>query len=551
MSKWLKECYSSVDHYSCHDKPPRKKFQLPSRVIDVGPSNGSRAPYLLEPNGSYGSYVVLSHCWGNYQPFVTNSETLKQNLKYISLLSLPKTFRDAIYITRGLGIRYLWIDSLCILQGDAVDWESESANMIRIYQNATLALAATAAADSRQGCCFKRQLSSLNVRINKSPDTTIHVRRLPTESTLHQSILEAPLNQRAWVLQELLLSSRVIHFAQDQMYWQCSSRLASEDGLLDNKLVNNAITDGNEKHGSGNLWRQSRIFGLVGNLTSKVEWWDVDISRDYWWTIVEEYSRRSLTHRRDRLPALAGLTEFFQIRTGDSPLAGLWQEDLLFGLMWHVREPVESPLSSDIPSWSWASIEGSIERCPVEKKISATGTSFRNKRYVGYRTKVNTCTIEWAGVPLVSRITKGELVLSGRSTQVYISRSSCDESNYTPSSTRLNKINQDNAQWYYSGLKTPSRLFADAACSQPAGIAGFDYTSLSCLQHQIECLIISFSSPFKDSSLGNSTIEASFHEVLLLDAVSDGQSHRRIGAGIIFGDSHTFDRESIRDFRIL
>ncbi|PMD65609.1 HET-domain-containing protein, partial [Hyaloscypha bicolor E] len=303
MSKWLKECYSSVDHYSCHDKPPRKKFQLPSRVIDVGPSNGSRAPYLLEPNGSYGSYVVLSHCWGNYQPFVTNSETLKQNLKYISLLSLPKTFRDAIYITRGLGIRYLWVDSLCILQGDAVDWESESANMIRIYQNATLALAATAAADSRQGCCFKRQLSSLN------------------------SILEAPLNQRAWVLQELLLSSRVIHFAQDQMYWQYSSRLASEDGLLDNKLV---------------------------------EWWDVDISRDYWWTIVEEYSRRSLTHRRDRLPALAGLTEFFQIRTGDSPLAGLWQEDLLFGLMWHVREPVESPVSSDIPSWSWASIEGSI-----------------------------------------------------------------------------------------------------------------------------------------------------------------------------------------------
>lgn len=266
-------------------------------MIDVGPSNGSKAPYLLESNGSYGSYVVFSHCWGNYQPFVTNSETLEQNPQYISLLSLPKTFRDAIYITGGLGIRYLWIDSLCILQGNAVDWESESANMIRIYQNATLALAATAAIDSRQGCSFKRQPSSLNLRISKSPDTsTIYVRKVPTENTLRQSILEAPLNQRAWVLQELLLSSRVIHFAQDQMYWQCSSMLASEDGLLNCGLVNNTILGGKEKHSSGDLWRQSRIFGLVGNLTSKIDRWDVDISRNYWWTIVEEYSRRKLTH---------------------------------------------------------------------------------------------------------------------------------------------------------------------------------------------------------------------------------------------------------------
>lgn len=521
-------------------------------MIDVGPSNGSKAPYLLESNGSYGSYVVLSHRWGNYQPFVTNSETLEQNLQYISLLSLPKTFRDAIYITRGLGIRYLWIDSLCILQGNALDWESESANMIRVYQNATLALAATAAIDSRQGCSFKRQASSLNLRINKFPDpSTIYVRKVPTENTLRQSILEAPLNQRAWVLQELLLSSRVIHFAQDQMYWQCSSRLASEDGLLDCGLVNNTVLGGKEKHSSGDLWRQSRIFGLVGNLTSKIDWWDVEISRDYWWTIVEEYSRRSLTHRRDRLPALAGLTEFFRIRTGDSPLAGLWQEDLLFGLMWQVREPVESSLSSDIPSWSWASIEGPVERCPVQKMILPGATSFRNHRYVAYRTKVKACTIKWAGVPLVSRITKGELVFSGRSTRVYISISWCDESASTPSSTSLSAIDQDTAQWYYSGLKRPCLLFADAPCSQPVGLAGFDYTSSSYLKCHIECLIISFSSPFKDSSLGNSTSDASFHEVLLLETCPDWPFHRRIGAGIIFGDSDAFDGELIQDFRII
>lgn len=219
--------------------------------------------------------------------------------------------------------------------------------------------------------------------------------------------------------------------------------------------------------------------------------------------------------------------------------------------MWQVREPVESSLSSDIPSWSWALIEGPVERCPVQKKIVTAGTSVRNKRYVGYRANVNACTIEWAGVPLVSRITKGELVLSGRSTRVYISVSWCDESTFTPNSTSLSAIGQDTAQWYYSDLKRPCRLFADAPCSQLVGIAGFDYTSSSYLKRHIECLIISFSSPFKDSSLGDSTSEASFHEVLLLETVPDGQSHQRIGAGIIFGDSSAFDGELIREFRII
>jgi hypothetical protein len=169
------------------------------------------------------------------------------------LLELPKTFRDAVYITRGLGIRYLWIDSLCIIQGNAQDWQTESANMIRIFQNATLALAATAAADSREGCCLVHRESSLELKLKNTPKISLSrsvpipetqrilVRKVPNQMTLRNSILEAPLNQRAWVLQELLLSSRVVHFAKDQMYWQCSSRLASEDGLLNERPLTEVL----------------------------------------------------------------------------------------------------------------------------------------------------------------------------------------------------------------------------------------------------------------------------------------------------------------------
>lgn len=546
----MRECYTLPDHASCRDKPPRTKHLLPRRVIDVGPSDGSRAPYLLLTNGSYGSYVVLSHCWGTYQPFVTKKSTLESNMKYISMLSLPKTFRDAVYITRGLGIRYLWIDSLCIVQDDTADWESESANMIRIFQNATIALAATAATDSREGCCLRRRIRSLNMNIHKFPKTsTIYVRKVPTEVTLRQYILEAPLNQRAWVLQELLLSSRVVHFAQDQMYWQCSSRLTSEDGLLDQNFISNYTSPVPIEDGSnGELRLQSRVFRLVGNLTTKIEWWDQDISRDYWWTIVEEYSRRKLTRISDRLPALAGLTEFFQTRTGDFPVAGLWREDLLFGILWHVREPKKLGMPSSLPSWSWASIEGPIERCPVRKTVLPSGSQFENFRYVGYRASIGYSVVEWAGLPLVSQISRGELKLRGRFTWMIIMNDSGTKRSSVLNQPPTDQIERSSC-WYFSGLKTTFRLSTEDETSNVAGIANFDYMKEN-IQGLILCLEISYSSPFRNS-VASTQKESAFHEVLLLEAQEGGKFYRRIGAGIIFAEVSAFKGKRVDDFCIV
>jgi hypothetical protein len=315
ISQWLKECCTSPNHSNCRNKPPRIKSPLPSRIIDVGPRNGPRSPRLMMGQGRYGCYVALPHCWGSYQPFVTTRENLGQNLESIPMSSLPLTFRDAVQITRGLGLRYLWIDSLCIVQVDQKDWETESSNMIKIYQNATLPIVTASAEDSSQGRCISIQTDSLNLDISDplldtihEEQQIIHVRKVPSESTLRRSILNGPLNQLAWVLQELLLSSRVVYFAQDQMYWQCANRLASEDGLLDEKFsVSRQIEN-------GSLKLQARIFSLVGNLTSKIEWWSADVSRDFWWSVVEEYSTRILPKQSDRLPALAGLTEFFRLQ---------------------------------------------------------------------------------------------------------------------------------------------------------------------------------------------------------------------------------------------
>ena len=101
-----------------HPACSRSVSQLPRRVIDVGTSRIDVEPKLYEANGERGCYIALSHCWGTKNTFTTTSDTLETRLQGLPFSELPKTFRDAIFITRMLSVRYLWVDSLCILQDE-------------------------------------------------------------------------------------------------------------------------------------------------------------------------------------------------------------------------------------------------------------------------------------------------------------------------------------------------------------------------------------------------------------------------------------------------
>ena len=142
ISRWMSTCRE--DHSLCrehHDMPP-----LPTRVVDVGQVDGSTDPCLIISNGMKDAYITLSHCWGaprdGQAQLKLTSLNITSMMRKIPLDSMPATFRDAVISTRTLGYRYLWIDSLCIIQDSSPDWESESANMDRIYRDAILTLAA-------------------------------------------------------------------------------------------------------------------------------------------------------------------------------------------------------------------------------------------------------------------------------------------------------------------------------------------------------------------------------------------------------------------------
>jgi len=115
---------------------------LPFRVIDVGEGEDySSHPFLRISNSrSVGVYTTLSWCWGSTKPLTTTKGTLKARTEKMPMNSLPKTFQDAVVITRSLGIQYLWIDALCIIQDCEEDWKIQSSEMARIYKNSFLTI---------------------------------------------------------------------------------------------------------------------------------------------------------------------------------------------------------------------------------------------------------------------------------------------------------------------------------------------------------------------------------------------------------------------------
>lgn len=162
---WWRECCE--EHPSCPvlaEMPP-----LPTRVIDV--KLGPDQVCLVHAKGLQGSHTALSHCWGGEAPLKLLASNVSKFSQGIALESLPANFRDAIMIPRQLDIRYIWIDSLCIIQDSVTDWEDESKKMGDIYHKATLVIAAAAAENTSDGI--------LKTYIPKFKDSRIRIRASP------------------------------------------------------------------------------------------------------------------------------------------------------------------------------------------------------------------------------------------------------------------------------------------------------------------------------------------------------------------------------------
>ncbi|PVH67961.1 HET-domain-containing protein, partial [Cadophora sp. DSE1049] len=406
---WIHDCLTSREHTACSENKRGSNSSgmsgttslLPTRLIDVGPPDGSESPKLtlsssIDPQACQ-NYAALSHCWGggrmrqignlktlademalghesfavqtSHKPLTTLSENLEQRMRGIPMPILPRTFQDAVIVTRGLGLRYLWIDSLCIIQNSKADWEKEASQMADIYKSSYVTIAAESSPDSYGGMLNERvpdfepiELPFISTTRNIRSSMYVRAALDDWETCITGAVYStSTLCSRAWVLQESVLAPRTIHFSAQQMFWQCRSRSLAEGDMMPIPF------NPGERSWS---WSQNKRFlapietipEKMGNLYTKGIT-KTDIRYLQWYSITRNYSARKLTFASDVLPALVGLATEFNRHLTDQYVAGLWRRDLLRGLLWTVQDPERADEAKPYraPSWSWASIVGEID----------------------------------------------------------------------------------------------------------------------------------------------------------------------------------------------
>jgi hypothetical protein len=376
VKKKLRVC-GSTKHDSC---PDQQEAPLPTRVLDLGPPGEANTwpadLNLYETKGEKAFYVSLSHCWGGFQLLRTNRATHEshQRKNGILLSQLPRTFQDAVNVTHRLGFRYLWIDSLCIIQDDEDDWTKEAARMCSVYQNAALVLGASAAPGPlfqwRHEIC--QEAGGRVERVYVRPYRDHHAyEAYPTANM--QGI--APLFRRAWAFQERVLARRMLHFFDNEVIWECQKETDCQCGQVSD------LRRGHFEADNINIW----------------------------WKWVQIYSNLAITYPSDRLPAVSGLATYIHRLHPDSLggyLGGLWRNRLVEDLLWWVTDYdiQPRPYVWRAPTWSWVSVDTSV--VPPEDVEHAIHVKVLDAQ----------CTPK--GPDSFGQITAGYIIFSGALTQV-------------------------------------------------------------------------------------------------------------------------------------
>jgi hypothetical protein len=328
VQRWLNECDA---HENC---TPHNDTPMPTRVLALVGDNTKPSVRLIESKGRQGHYLALSHCWGKAGklPLLTTPENYQEHQSGIPYKDLPKTFQDTVEFAQGMGIRFVWIDSLCIIQGDSRDWHSEAAKMGDVYWNAALVVAASGAKNSSEGLFISERQPSTVIQLPYMSagecKGTFNMMKVPKDSD--SDPCTGPLDRRAWTFQERYLAQRLVAFMPAGISWVCGTEGENELG--------------NRFHGFSR--------------------------QENWSYLLREYTKRSLTYASDRTEALRGIAQLYESQTpftnerqcyrkdGYIPEYGVWKDQLMFQLLWfksgsyyrHGRLP-------NMPSWSWAATD--------------------------------------------------------------------------------------------------------------------------------------------------------------------------------------------------
>lgn len=363
VQQWLQKC--DEEHKLCRASPDH----LPIRLLDIDTKSPDTIRLVHYRDLSTDllhkpSYACLSHCWGTSRSkHITKHENFETNCEGIPISELPRTFREAVLIARALHLQYIWIDSMCIVQDDEEDWTSHVKLMAKIYSNAYITLAAGASSDDSGG--FFREAApefshphSFQI-LDGHGVHEIFMRRHLSHPDEHWPLgRRLPLMERGWAFQERLLSRRYLCFAESELLWECREDVACSCS------TNDAGFNHRDRPGTNPAFPKCHPNKFSIAHMSELPRKEL---LSLWRNIVSQYTERLLTFPKDKLPALDGFRQVFDVAFASqggpcSYLWGSWREALKGDLLWtsYGYDDVGRPRNA--PSWSWASAsDGGIE----------------------------------------------------------------------------------------------------------------------------------------------------------------------------------------------
>ena len=429
--------------------------QLPTRLVDVrsaittgyvrlvesatftAQASESRTPADLD-------FAVLSYCWGGVQRVVLNNNTLDKLLDGIRITRLGLTIQDAIRVCNGLNIPYLWVDALCIFQDSAEDKQHELSMMATYYQQGVLTICAASAKSSTEGFLAPREdnahtigpfhtkfeegkripgarsdglyggnpRDALNLNIEEKKEAD----RYPSRTDIHlfqlqEERINQPIAGRAWTFQEAILSTRLLIFATNQVYWCCRERYVGCGGIHNTERISIVHPDCPGEMAKVcacglSMLRSIEpaelvpgVFTLANrNFMSTDAQWDL---------LVMQFSSRELTEPSDKLIAFSAAASYFDalFRARWPALqyaAGLWYADenpiaFIRQLLWSSEEPATANRSSlyRAPTWSWAAIDGRVKQFDRTQMLYHNNTTLR---ILHISTELISSTVEFGAI---------------------------------------------------------------------------------------------------------------------------------------------------------
>lgn len=374
IREWMGICLRDHEGSRCWKKDT-KPGSYPLRLLELAPS--SFRVLRTAVDRPQGPYVTLSYCWGPNPAFLRLTAWNEKELEAgVPTSRLPLAFREAISVIQGLALRYVWIDSLCIVQdgpGSSEEWETESARMDQTYADSVLTLALSCAESPEesilnQACTLKTASPPFEFKPDSEHSDAVHngFAIVPYDYFAH-GLYEQPLWSRAWALQEHVMATRVVSFGLGELFWDCAQlpnasesvpggRQGTHTATSMLRLTEKTIPDGSSDPALSNTWS----------------------------ILLREYTRRSLTFpEKDKLAALSAIARDIGKAMEDVYVAGHFWKTLPESLLWFSlqdelvqlrtdgprlrgrrlfwsEEPGAEEVGPRPPSWSWASFDGPV-----------------------------------------------------------------------------------------------------------------------------------------------------------------------------------------------